>query len=201
MKIEKLSDNKIQIIFSIQELEKNNIDYHSFMSNSIENGYMFSLLLCKAKEELNFNIDNSNISVETFELSNGNFILTITKSTARKKKVKLRRKLDNIHNNSCVYKFENIDDFSNFCDFLKNNFPSILDKFENKNSLFKICDEYFFVVKDLILSYKDINYFSSSISEFANFISDSSSFISKLSENSKSIIKNNAINTCLSFFV
>lgn len=201
MKIEKLSDNKIQIIFSIQELEKNHIDYHSFMSNSIENGDMFSVLLCKAKEELNFNIDNSKISVETFELSNGNFILTITKSNMKKKKVKLKRKFGNIHNNSCVYKFENIDDFSSFCAFLQINFPHIISILENKNSLFKLYNEYFFVINSVNLTYKDINSFSSSISEFAYFISNSSAFISKLYENSKCLIKNNAINTCSSFFV
>lgn len=201
MKIEKLTDNKIRVTFSIQELEKQNIDYHSFMSNSIENRYIFSALLSQAKEEFNFNTDNARISVDTFELSDGNFIVTITKFSIKKKKVSLRRKLNNLHNNSCIYKFSNIDNFCDFCIFLQTSSPHIIQILENKNSLFKINDEYFFTINNLNFTYTDISILSSYISEFATFINNSNSLISKLIENSKCIIKNNAINTCLSFFV
>lgn len=201
MKIEKLSDTKIRIIFSIQELEKQNIDYHSFMSNSIENKFMFTSLLYKAKEELDFNTDNCQVSVETFELSDGNFILTITKLGSKNKRVTLKRKVPNLHNNSCIYKFYNMDNFCDFCDFLKNSSPHILEKLKNKNSLFKVNNEYFLVIDNLVLDYKNMSSFSSTITEFATFTNSSDSLISKFVENSQCIIRNNAISTCLSFFV
>lgn len=201
MKIEKLSDNKIRVIFSIQELEKQNIDYHSFMSNSIENKYIFSSLLCKAKEELDFNTDNCKVSVETFELSDGNFILTITKFNIKTKKLKLRRKLNNLHNNSCIYKFSSLDNFCDFCNFLNTNLPHILEKLKNKNSLFKINKDYFLIINDLVLDYKNMGCFSSAITEFASFTNSSNSLISKFIENSKCIIKDNAVHSCLSFFL
>lgn len=201
MKIEKLSDNKIKVVFSIKELENQNIDYHSFMSNSIENRYIFSSLLSKAKEELDFNTDNCKISVETFELSNGNFILTITKYNIKNKKVTLRRKLPNIHNEACIYKFSTLDNFCDFCNFLNLNLPHIIKKLENKNSLFKINKDYFLIINDLILDYKNMGCFSSCITEFATFTNSSNSLISKFIENSNCIVQNNAINTCLEFFM
>ena len=201
MKIEKLSDSKIRIIFSIQELEKENIDYHSFMSNSIENKFMFTSLLCKARDELDFNTDNCKVSVETFELCDGNFILTITKLGLKNKKVTLKRKVPNIHNNSCIYQFNNMDNFCDFCEFLKNSLPHILEKLKNKNSLFKINNNYFLVINHLILDYKNMSCFSSTITEFATFTNNSDSLTSKLFENSQCIIKNNAINTCLAFLI
>lgn len=201
MKIEKLSDTKIRIIFSIQELEKQNIDYHSFMSNSIENKFMFTSLLYKAKEELDFNTDNCKVSVETFELSDGNFILTITKLCPKNKKVSLKRKVPNLHNNSCIYQFHNIDNFCDFCYFLKNSLPHILEKLKNKNSLFKVNNDYFLVINNLVLDYKNMSCFSSAITEFATFTNSSDSLISKFIENSHCIINNNAITTCLSKIV
>lgn len=199
MQIEKLSDNKIRIIFSIQELEKQNIDYHSFMSNSNQNNYIFTNLLCQAQKEVNFNTEHCKISVETFELSNGNFIVTMTK--INNKKVTLKRKINKMHNNSCIYKFANIDNFCDFCNYLSQTPNKILEKLENKNSLYCMNNEYFFIVNNLLLNYDEIGYFSSSITEFATFTNSSDYLISKFTENSNCIMKNNAINTCLNFFI
>lgn len=199
MKIEKLSDNKIKVTFSIQELKKHNIDYHTFMSNSTQNKYMFTSVLYKAKEELNFNTDNCKLSIETFELTNGNFILTITKSN--NKKVILKRKINRLHNNSCIYKFANIDNFCDFCNFLNSTPNTIIKKLKDNNSLYFINNEYFFIINDLNLKYDELAYFSSCITEFASFKNSSESLISKLIENSNCIMKDNAINTCLNFFV
>ena len=36
MKFEKLNENKIRITLSIRDLEEKDIDFHDFMSNSLE---------------------------------------------------------------------------------------------------------------------------------------------------------------------
>ena len=43
MKFEKLNENKIRITLSMHDLEEKDIDFHDFMSNSIElwNGHRF----------------------------------------------------------------------------------------------------------------------------------------------------------------
>ena len=41
MKIEKLNENKIRVTLNLDDLIERNIDYHSFMSNSIESQSIF----------------------------------------------------------------------------------------------------------------------------------------------------------------
>ena len=50
MKIEKLNENKIRVILNIDDLAERDIDYHSFMSNSIESQSIFLDMLQNALE-------------------------------------------------------------------------------------------------------------------------------------------------------
>ena len=50
MKIEKLNENKIRITFNSLYLKKNNMDVHSFMSNSIESQSLFLNMLDEAEK-------------------------------------------------------------------------------------------------------------------------------------------------------
>lgn len=70
MKIEKLNDDKIRIILNIEDLEKNDIDFHSFMSNSIESQELFLDMLDKAEEEVGFTTDNYKIMIEAIATQN-----------------------------------------------------------------------------------------------------------------------------------
>ena len=54
MKFEKLTENKIRIILNLQDLNEKNIDYHTFMSNSIESQDLFLDMLAKAESEIGF---------------------------------------------------------------------------------------------------------------------------------------------------
>ena len=51
MKIEKINENKIKIMFDSKELEENHISLHSFLSNSIEAQKLFLAILDIADEE------------------------------------------------------------------------------------------------------------------------------------------------------
>ncbi len=79
MKIEKLNENKIKIIFDYKELEENNISVHSFLSNSIESQKLFWAILDIANEDLGFDISNSKISYETISFDNKDFVIFVTK--------------------------------------------------------------------------------------------------------------------------
>ena len=55
MKIEKLNENKIRITLNLEDLNERDIDFHSFMSNSIESQSIFLDMLDKADREVGFN--------------------------------------------------------------------------------------------------------------------------------------------------
>lgn len=73
MRFEKLSNNKLKVIFSINELEKEEIDYHSFMAGSNKYESLISSLLYIAKDELDFDTQNCNIEIETYEVTKRKF--------------------------------------------------------------------------------------------------------------------------------
>ena len=63
MKIEKLNENKIRVTFNNLDLKKNNMDVHSFMSNSIESQSLFLNILDEAEREVGFITDNYKLSI------------------------------------------------------------------------------------------------------------------------------------------
>lgn len=82
MKLEKITETKIKIIFNSEELEENNISLHSFLSNSIETQKLFLAILDIANEDLDFNTVGCKISYEAFSFENKTFIIFITKNQA-----------------------------------------------------------------------------------------------------------------------
>ena len=65
MKIEKLNIDKIRIILNNEDLKNNDIDIHSFMSNSTKSQNLFLYILDLAKEQYDFSTDNYKIKDET----------------------------------------------------------------------------------------------------------------------------------------
>ena len=65
MKFEKVNEDKMKITLSKSDLEENNIDFHSFMSNSDETQSLFLSVLDKAEREYGFSTENYRLKVET----------------------------------------------------------------------------------------------------------------------------------------
>ena len=68
MKIEKLNENKIRITLNMDDLKERDIDFHSFMSNSIESQGIFLDMLDTAQKEVGFNTDDCRIMIEALAL-------------------------------------------------------------------------------------------------------------------------------------
>ena len=64
MQIEKLSENKIRILLNMDDLKEKNIDFHSFMSNSIESQDLFYEILDKAEKEVGFKTEDCKLIIE-----------------------------------------------------------------------------------------------------------------------------------------
>lgn len=136
MQIEKIDNNKLKVILSTNDLERNHIDLNSFMANSLESQELFLDILDLAEEEFNFYVDNSKLIVESISLANNIFVFTITKLN----------NLDNIYSDHYVYRFK---------DF--NQFYQLLSMFKDKNEfhIYTYNNQYYLVINKT-LSYNDI---------------------------------------------
>lgn len=196
MKIEKLNENKIRITFNHSDLKENDVDVHSFMSNSIESQSLFLHLLDEAEREIGFITDNYKLSIEAIALSNGTFVLTVTrieKEVLKSTRVQARRKNLVENHPSLIYQFANFDDFCNFNNFLSVSLPKFLDYFSESNWLYQYNDCFFLILENLDNQYTSI--ISSVISEFGNLVESSDLIINKIKEYGKLVTENAIIKT------
>ena len=70
MKIEKLNENKIRIILNLDDLKEKNIDFHTFMSSSLESQDLFLDMLNIAEEEVGFITKDYKLIIEAIATSN-----------------------------------------------------------------------------------------------------------------------------------
>lgn len=197
MKIEKLTENKLKITLSIDDLEERNITLHSFMYNSPESQDLFWELLKEAEKECGFSVDDSMIYVEASTTGAGNFTLLVTKTNENipaekinrpkrisKENIKLKRKSDSQKNNLAIYIFNKFDDICSFC--------SVCDISKmHENSLYKMNNSYY--LKTDIMPFNNILDYASSTKNFEILEA-------KLNEYGEIIIEKNALQTITSYF-
>ena len=204
MKFEKLSENKIKIILTTQDLAEKDIDLHTFMSNSIESQDLFMDMLEEAENKVGFQLDDCKIRVEALTMANGEFALTVTKVVPETrnihKKISVKRKNIKHDYRYAIYKFYTLDDFNNFIELLKCR--NLVDCYTiaEKIDLYIYKNEYYIVFENINTEHPDIVKFNSAIIEFAQFVSNSNIFISKLNESGENFIQNNAIKTAMKYF-
>ena len=155
MQIEKINSNKLKVILDLEDLENNNIDLNSFMSNSLESQELFLDILDLAEKDLNFYTNNSKLIIESISLANNIFIFTITKQNSPK--ISLA--------SNYIYCFNTFDDIYNVLSyidinnlFLYNNVYYLISSINNKdNSLLeefaykKISSDY---IEDILVEHK-----------------------------------------------
>lgn len=208
MKIEKLNDDKIRITLNMEDLKENDIDFHSFMSNPIESQDLFMDMLEKAEKEVGFVTQDYRVMIEALAMSNGNFVLTVTricpeksKNTYKPKKLNIKRKTPNVDSKKAIYCFDCFDEFLGYCEFLNNDILKHIEDFASHVRLYEYRDKYYFVLEEIRMNNNLLKSFASSITEFAHFVDDSDLFESKLLEYGTVIFKDHAITECLKHFI
>lgn len=211
MKFEKLSENKIRIILSMHDLEEKDIDFHNFMSNSLESQDLFLDMLEEAEEKIGFKAQNCKIKIEALAMSEDNFVLTITKvlpNTNKKEmqklskvKPKIKRKTNNAISKHLIYKFNSFDDYCNFIEFLLSNNLKDSFKIAEKITVYTYNNYYFLDLYSISETYKNSEIFTNLITEFGSYILNADLFFAKLNESGRIFIKNNAIKKSLLKFV
>lgn len=215
MKIEKLNENKIRVILNIDDLAERDIDYHSFMSNSIESQSIFLDMLNKAEKEVGFNTDDCRITIEALALKDGSFILTITKyareespkgnfniNLPRKKSVHIKRKIQLPENSRALYCFEGFETFCEFCSFLqKSVMKDKISELAKNSSLYEYNSNYYLLLTKIDLNKIESRFICTNITEFAHFVDNPELYERKVGEYGSIIMGENAINTCIENFV
>lgn len=199
MKFEKLDDNKIKIILTSKDLEKKHIDFHSFMSNSIEAQELFIDMLKAAEKEIGFITNNYNLHIETFATSNRTFIFTITRisqnNIQKKKNLVYRRKFPKTNKELSIYCFNSFDDYCNFCNFLSTK-PSL---YLGNSSLILYDSKYYLILNSIKMNLINSKHFFTYISEFANLCINSSLLVNIILEHGEKLITYNAISVGINY--
>lgn len=199
MKFEKLSEYKLKITLSNDELPNSNGDLDSFMSNPNKARQSFLDILNKAENEVGFHIGNNKVRIDAKYQYNGNFVFTVTKLIPKKKipkKAKPQKVSTNRKQNCLIYSFDDIENFFNLCNFLKVQKINCLKNFSKITELYKLDDKYYLIFNEINNEYKYIGKIYSCITEFGNFFSMQELMTSMLKERGTLIIKNNAIQIC-----
>ena len=112
MKFKKISDNKIKIIVSLEELKAHNILVQNIFENPLESQALIQTILRSANLELGFNTDSEKVLVEILLASNDEYIFTITN-------IFEEDLIINKNQNYFIYKFSCFDDILSLFTYLK----------------------------------------------------------------------------------
>lgn len=201
MKFEKLNKDKIRITLTLTDLQDKDIDYQSFMSNSVSVQKFFLDVLAEAEEKIGFETKDYKIRIEALATSDNEFIITVTRYTPLSKKSPIiKRKSQNFTNSKAVYRFNSFEEFCNFCNFLNSEFLYNLNKFANSFDLYFYKNSYFLILTDIDSENTYFKRFNLMISEFSDYIGSSNLVENKLLEYGSLIFHKKAIKTCLKHF-
>ena len=203
MKIEKLNENKIRITLNLEDLKEKNIDFHSFMSNPIESQTLFLDMLDTAEKEVGFITKDYKLTIEALALSNGNFVLTVTRDeeeqAPQKRKVQIKRKSIDFTKAIAIYEFPSFEEVYSFCKFIENT-PLHNHTIAQTIVLYEYKGKYYLCFKNVHGSLEELKGFCSSVTEFGTYVDNSDLFERKLVECGTEIISSNAIEVVLSHF-
>ena len=210
MKFEKLSDNKIRITLSIRDLEEKDIDFHDFMSNSIESQDLFLDMLEEAEEKVGFKTRDCKVKIEALAMTENDFVLTITRIVPEgnkktlyatpKKRPKIKRKVNNVNETCLVYKFNTFDDYCNFIEYMTRNPLIDSAKLAGNICLYTYNNGYYLVISDIKKKKKNITGFFTAITEFAVYVPEPDLYAHRIYESGALFIKNNAFKKSFNYF-
>lgn len=198
MKIEKISENKLKIILTLDELEKREISLKDLENDTTLAKELFLELIEENNLDEEFKLDNSQLLIEASSDCENLFVVTITKldinvpltqnqETLTQKGI-VKSNSDDYTLSSNIYSFSSMDTIIDFCKICKSH-----DLFYGRNSLYKFSSDYYLIFsKNCIKNKKFIRTFSF-ISEYCKSYYNMPLLETSIKEKAKLIIKNNAI--------
>lgn len=201
MKIEKLSDNKIRITLTFDELEKRDISLNDIEKDASKAKDLFIGLLEESNLENEFEFDDSQLYIEACSDNNNLFIVTITKidnmpefkkysriDKSKNSSSNLKSKYNKYGVDGYIYSFSDIENILNLCSKAQSE-----DLFFGRNSLYKFEDTYFIIFSKATIKNKKFLKTYVFLSEYCKEYFSYDLFETLIIEKSKLIIKNNAL--------
>lgn len=205
MKIEKISDNKIRITLTFEELENRKISLSDIEKNTSKAKELFLNLIEESNLEDEFVIDDSHLFIEACSDNNNLFIVTITKidnipelkkySILDKEKntrsisdKKTQSKISRYKVDSNIYSFKTIDYLLELCNKSKSE-----NLFFGKNSLYKLGNIYYVIFSQATVKNKKFLKTYVFLSEYCKEYYSYDLFETSIIEKSNLILKNNAL--------
>ena len=177
---EKITDNKLKVVFTKEDMDSHNVSKETFLSDCSEFQDIFHNLLQEAERQVNFKADDCKLVFEALMANDGGFIFTITK---------IFSDIDifNIISSPIILKLDALDDFLNLFTYINNMNNLSFDVNSRTFSLYLYDKNYYlylenqegFFQKSLIYTFM----------EFGELIPYSVQFIGSLNEYGKSIGK------------
>ena len=202
MKIEKISENKVKITLTIDELSQRHISIKDIEQDSNRAQDLFLDLLEESELNCDFVTDDSQLYVEASSDNENLFIVTITKidympeisKYSSKKRYSPKKKKQHSNDDvtytvaSSIYKFSSLDRIFELCSKL-----AIEKAFMGTNSLYKYEDSYFIVFSPT--SIKNAKFIKTFVilSEYAEQFYSSDMYRTLIKEKSELIIDKKAI--------
>ena len=194
MKFEKITDEKIKIIFNIEDMKSHNISSQTILDSSTFSQELLQTMLTKAEEEVGFFAYDSKLLVEATIAPNQECIFTITKLSTPD--LQVENDID-----SFIYKFENFDNFISLCTFLNNLYDLNLRKFSEYFSLILYNNTYYLYNTNTKNYSTLLDYMQEIFSEFGTKVSNFPYVDGILNEYGKKIFSKNAIVDCILHFI
>ena len=194
MKIEKVTQNKIKITLTCNDMEIWQLDINKLSSNAPEARRFFWNVIERAENELSFDIKDSQLLVEATVNADGSVIHIskisqetedydkITKSKIRRVEVRVRRKT-NAESRCTIFMFNSIDNAADAC-------REISSKFDGYSSLYKYNNKFYLMMYFSVPSEKRI---FTIMSEFGTEIDNCNIMVGRLNEYGEPLIKEKAV--------
>lgn len=198
MKIEKINENKIKIILTIEELENRKISLKELENDTTLARNLFFDLIEENNLDEEFKLEDSQLLIEASSDNENLFIVTITKVDNLPSNINNFCESNNTNGNikkqnnykvtSNIFVFEKIDDILSFCDKAKSQIT-----FLGRNSLYKNDNNYFLIFSNNATKNKKFISTFSLLSEYCTSYHNFDMLSITIKEKCKLIIANNAI--------
>lgn len=197
MKVEIISENKVEIRLTIDELYQRNLSLNDIEKDAKKARQLFADLIEETNLASDFHLDHTQVFVEATTDSNNEFIVTITKIDDFPDISKF-----DILTTQNINKSSYIDYYSNFSIFKFKTLDSIINMskvlvkskcYIGKNSLYKYNDDLFLIFTNYVIKQPKFLKTVSLINEFSDDMYESGIFEVSLKEKAKLMIKDKAI--------